>query len=219
MQPKKHQLILQLLVNTIPLIGFWFYNWNMFAIIYMYWVEGFIIVLFNSVKMAMAQGIELNEPSKLSVRITSSIKFLIFRIGIFLFYFVFIFVFIALPQNTLHKEIAIENFSIMLFHNSIFNTALLIFFLNQFILFLSNFIISEDYITQPYSKYKILFDSRTIVLHIVIVLGTFGFQYMQKYETVNYRLPALSYVSILFILKSISDIFHYWISDKNEKIS
>ncbi len=213
---KRKQLYLQLCANLIPLIGYWFFDWNMFAIIYMYWAEGFIVAFFTCIRIVMAQGTDPYRPvpDTLGKRILTAFKFFLFRAFILFFYWIFIFAFVAFPGGGVHKEMMIQNYTIMFFQNVIFNNALLIYFLTQLILFLSDFIASEDYKTEHPRKYRILFDGRTIVLHIVIVLGTFTYKYLQQYEGFSNRLPGLSYVAILVILKSIADFIQYRLAEQ-----
>lgn len=213
---KKQQLYFQLCANLIPLIGYWFFNWSMFVIIYMYWAEGFIVAFFTCSRIAIARG---TDPAKVlqdnfGRRLLSAFKFFMVRAFILFFYWLFIFAFVAFPGGNIHKEMMVQNYTVMLFQNTVFNNALLIYFLTQLILFLSDFIASEDYKTDYSGKYKILFDSRTIVLHIVIVLGTFTYKYLQQYESISNRIPGLSYVGILLVLKSISDFIQYRISER-----
>lgn len=208
---KKQQIIFQLLANTIPLAGYWFYDWNMFAIIYMYWAEGFITAFFSCSKVALAKGIDEGQmlPSPLSTRLFSALKYLFFRSLVLLFYWIFIFAFVAFPGGEINKTLALQNMMVLSFADTVFNSALLAYFLTQLVLFISDFFISGEYRLTGPGKYKVLFDARTIVLHIVIVLGTFSYQYLRQYESISNRLPGLAYVGILFVLKSLADIIQY----------
>jgi hypothetical protein len=204
----KYNFAIQVLVNLIPLIGFWFFGWSMFAIIYIYWTEGLIVALFECARIAIASGKdrEMHGPDAFPVRLFSAFKFLLLKFGVLLFYWIFIFAFVANPQGEENKVLLHHNYMILFFADKSFNNALLIYFLSQFVFFLSTFIANNDYKTRPNSDYKLFFDGRTIVLHVVIVLGTFGYQYFKKFESFDSRLPALSYVLLLVVIKTIADI-------------
>jgi hypothetical protein len=78
----KMSIYQQLLLNAIPVIGYWFWNWSMFAIIYIYWVEALIISFFVCMKIVVAQGVEADGVvSPLRKKIGSGLKYLFLRVG------------------------------------------------------------------------------------------------------------------------------------------
>lgn len=42
--------------NTVPLIGVLFFEWSLFAIIFLYWMENIVIGFFNLLRMHKACG-------------------------------------------------------------------------------------------------------------------------------------------------------------------
>lgn len=206
---KRRDLIMQLLVNCMPLVGFWYFNWNMFAIIYIYWAEGFIVAFYTCAKIAIANGPDNHPAERFYIRLISAFKHLLFRFGVLFFYWIFIYAFVAHPNGNLALAIPIQNKNILLFKDHVFNNLWLVYLLSQLILFFSSFIATDDYKNKPSSEYKVLFDIRTIVLHFVIVLGTFGYQVFENFESYNNKLPALAYILVLVVIKSIADIVQY----------
>ncbi len=207
----KYNLLMIVLLNMIPLIGFWYFDWSMFSIVYIYWAEGLIVAVFECAKIAIAFGREENKPKvdHFFTRLSSALKFLMVKIGILLFYGIFIFAFVANPPGETNRDIVTHNYLILFFQDKWFNSALIAYFASQFIFFMTSFIATDDYKNKASSSYKVLFDGRTIVLHIVIVLGTFGYQYFKRFESIDNRLPALSYVLLLVVIKTFSDILRY----------
>lgn len=198
----------QILFNFIPVLGYWFLNWNMFSIVYIYWVEAVIIGLFVSLKVLIARGgnADIPEWSKYT-RFVAAFKLLLFRWGIMLFYWIFILVFVALGQGKMDSQQVISNMSVLVMMDSGFNIAVMAFFLSQVIDFIQNFILNDEYKEKHPSAYRSLFDSRTIIIHVVIVLGTFAFQFLNEYAHFDRRLPGLGFVLLLFLVKGIADFF------------
>jgi hypothetical protein len=198
----------QIVLNAIPVMGYWFLGWSMFAIIYLYWVEAVIISLFVFMKIAMARGPEadgtVSPPVK---RVFSGFKILFIRIAIMMFYWVFILLFVAMGQGQYDHEQTLLNLRILAFVNPGFNLAILAFFLSQIIEFIGGFINTDKYKTTASSDYKLFFDARTIVIHVVVVLGTFAYQFLAQFSTYDNRLPGLGFVFVMFFMKTMADIF------------
>lgn len=195
-----------LLMNLIPVVGYWFLGWNMFSIIYLYWVEAVILAFFYVLKKFLARGRELvhTQPS-FWARLWGSVKLLAIRWGIMLFYWVFILVFVAMGQGKMEHRESVENMRILVMRSSGFNLAVFVFFLNGIVVLLRDYILNREYKKALYSDFRLIFDGRTIILHIVIVLGTFSYQYLFKYANIDNRLPGLGFVLIFCILKTIAD--------------
>ena len=198
----------QIILNAIPVVGYWFWNWSMFSIVYLYWMEAVIISLFVFLKIAMARGeASYGMPGPgVGARIFSGLRILVLRLLILGFYWIFILIFVALGQGKYSTNESIENLRIIVMMHPGFNVAVLAFFLSQILTFMRTFIYSGDYLNTPSAAYKLFFDARTIIIHIVIVLGTFSYQFLEKYASVDNRLPGLGFVVILFLLKSIADL-------------
>jgi hypothetical protein len=204
----KTSLWQQLILNAIPVVGYWFWNWSMFSIVYLYWMEAVIISVFVFLRIAMARGrapFEVRPPGWLA-RLVSGIKVLLLRMAILAFYWVFILIFVALGQGRYSTQESIDNISIIVFMHPGFNLTVLAFFLSQIIEFMRSFIYSGDYLKNHSESYKTFFDARTIIIHIVIILGTFSYQFLEKYASLDNRLPGLGFVVILFLMKSVSDM-------------
>jgi hypothetical protein len=195
-------------LNLIPVIGYWFFNWSMFSIVYIFWTEAVIIAFYYALEKFLARGREpvMAQPTLIN-RFIKSVQLLAIRWGIMLFYWIFILVFIALGQGKLNQEDSLSNMKILVFQDSSFNIAVLVFALNGLLHLIQNFILTDRYKSALMSDYKSVFDSRTIIIHVVIVLGTFLHQYLMSYVHINSRLPGLGFVLILSSMKTIADLF------------
>jgi hypothetical protein len=198
----------QVLLNAIPVIGYWFWDWSMFAIVYIYWVEALIMSLFVFLKVLMARGEDplSGEVPSAGSKLYAAIKVLFIRVGILMFYWIFIFLFVGMGQGKYKPEQTMEHLQILVFMHSGFNLAVLAFFLSQIIDFMRGFIYNDDYLVKPSRSYKLYFDARTIIIHVVVVLGTFSYQFLERYAFVDNRLPGLGFVLLLFFLKTIADL-------------
>jgi hypothetical protein len=53
---KKRSVQILILANLLPLMGVLFFDWSLFAVMYLYWFENVIIGLFNIMRMSRAEG-------------------------------------------------------------------------------------------------------------------------------------------------------------------
>ena len=205
----------QIVLNAIPLVGYWYLDWSMFAIVYLYWVEALVISLFVFMKIAMARGPEKDgSVTPAGRRVYSAFKIMLLRVGILMFYWIFILLFVAMGQGKYTPEQTMDNLMILAFANAGFNLAVLAFFLSQLTGFISNFIISDAFRQTSSSSHKLFFDARTVVIHVVVVVGTFAYQYLKPYESVDNRIPGLGFVLVLFLIKTLADIFIHLVESK-----
>jgi hypothetical protein len=79
-----------IVANMIPLIGVVFFEWSLFAIMYLYWLENVIIGVFNVLRMSRAEGvidpkhtIEMGDKPYTDERRTALIVFFVVHYGIF----------------------------------------------------------------------------------------------------------------------------------------
>lgn len=195
-------------LNLMPVIGYWFFGWSMFSIVYIFWVEAVIISFYYVIEKFLAKGREpvLAQPNAIT-RCLGSLKILAFRWGIMLFYWIFILVFVALGQGKLQQHESIDNLKILFFKDSSFNVAVVVFALSGCLHLIQDFVLSGKYKSALFSEYSSVFDARTIIIHVVIVMGTFAYQFLLNYASVDHRLPGLGFVVILSILKFVADMF------------
>ena len=162
-----------ILVNLIPIFGVYFFHWNQYDIIFLYWVEGIVIGIFTAVKMAMAKNATLKPSSSDSLDEQSvHIMLKVFLIPFFLMHYgiftlghgIFIFK-MFLPRSTF-------------FINGDFK-ALLIFFIATIIShgvsFIVNFIKKKEYERKTTGQYMMSPYPRVIVMHLVIIFGAVVF--------------------------------------------
>lgn len=197
----------QLVLNILPVVGYWFLDWSMFSILYIYWFEAVFIAFFYVLEKLFSRGEDVTGYKASFVsRCFSSFKLLLIRWGVMLFYWVFILVFVALGMGKNNSEQSLENLKVIVFMDPGFNIALLSIFLNGVLHFMRDFIMTGKYLVSSSGEYKSVFDARTIIIHVVIVLGTFAFQFLSSYSYLDGRLPGLAYVLILCLLKCIADV-------------
>src|SRR5690349_5047651 len=91
-----------LLFNIIPVIGVAYYNWSPFEMFWLFWMETLIISGFNTIRVLFSQGqhaVAGTANSSTRLNFLPAIKYLFFRVLIFLFYALFIIVFIGFMSN------------------------------------------------------------------------------------------------------------------------
>lgn len=182
-------LLSLILVNIVPLLGVLVLNWNLSAILVLYWSENVVIGIFNVLKMALAQGsvegsgMTMNRKPVKSGHKQGLILFFIVHFGMFTFgHGVFVFAIFA-------KDL--PPFGSLL-------PAFLLLFASHGVSFGRNFIGKGEFrrtsfttlFTQPYK--------RVVIMHLTVILGAGAAGALQE--------PVMALV-VLIALKTVTDVF------------
>ena len=174
------QKILIIIFNLVPIAGVLFYNWSVFEMFWLFWMETLVIAFFNFIRVVLSQGNNEATPYRygpLQFNFKRGFTYLIARIFIFFFYSIFIVVFIgfvAQKEDTSHVLLTLA------FQNKLFNIALLLFACGQVYYLVKYFFMSGGYFYSKAASYPGIFDGRQIVMHIAIVLGAVGSGFLLK---------------------------------------
>ncbi|MFA5856490.1 MAG: DUF6498-containing protein [Candidatus Pacearchaeota archaeon] len=202
-------MIILIISNLIPIYGVLFWNWNIFNILILYWLESGIIGFFTIFKIMLSNG-DLNykndKPIKLNLTLKIFLKlilipFFIIHYSIFMLVHLMFIYFIS----TLTKS-PIQPFylaMILLLYS-------IIFLISHGLSFINNFIIKKEYekispnvaMASPYL--------RIIVMHLTILLGTFLF--------VIIGIPRIG-STLIIILKTLLDLFFHYKEHQKMNIS
>ncbi len=207
--PKNKNVFLPLIIfsNLFPLYGVINYNWTLFSVVYIYWIELLIISTFRLLKILVAQG---DASATLFGKMGLAFKFFIIRTGIFFFYLLFIVVFLGFLAS--QKEDAISMFEVIFFKGAFYKITLLSFILYNFIEFLVLFILNDKYKNaKPIDNFQIL-DAHIIVVHVVVVLGTFLYKGITENLHWHHKSAMIACVSLFVFVKIIADIIGHGLS-------
>lgn len=207
MDHNRNNLLTHFLLNFFPIIGYWFWDWDLFTMIYLFWMEGVIQIFFNAMKIMNAKQFDPKFPTILS-KLFISFRVSILKFLIFLFYLIFIVTFIGFLGTGLNSS----SLQVLSFKDKSFNFLILGFIAHQILDYTFNFIANGLSKIKKPSDYTLILNGRYLILHITIVLGIFGFQFLEKFVHVNSKIPGLAYLVILFTLKSIGDFISHQIS-------
>lgn len=190
--------------NLFPLYGVIMYNWTIFTVVYIYWLELLVISTFSLLKIIVAKG---DKSILMFEKIRLAIQFFLFRTGIFFFYLLFIVTFLGVlivKPNTGEK--AIDFINILFLRDPFFRLTIINFIIYNLIEFIVLYILSGKYKTAlPMDNYVIL-DSHILVVHIVVVLGTFLYQFMEKNTRLDSQSMMIACVSLFIIVKMFTDL-------------
>lgn len=205
--PRNKNVMLPLIIfsNLFPLYGVINYNWTIFTVVYIYWIELLIISTFQLLKIMTAKG-DLNATffSKLSL----AIKFFAFRTGIFFFYLLFIVVFLGFLTSAKNDggTSGIRMFDVIFFKSTFYRITILSFILYNVVEFLVLFILNDEYKrAKPEDNFQIL-DVHILVVHIVVVLGTFLYKGVSENLHWNHKNSMIACVGLFVVIKIIADI-------------
>lgn len=204
-------LPLSILSNLFPLYGVIMYDWTIFSVVYIYWIELLIISTFQLFKILLAQG---DAGSGFMSRLTLAFKFFAFRTGIFFFYLLFIIVFLGFMVSAKEKGAGLNIIRIMTFQDVFFKVAMLSFVVYNLVEFIVKYIATGKYKYAKPADYYSMFDGRIIVVHIVVVLGTFLYQLVLDKLNADHKTAMIACVSLFIVVKLIADTVKHSLSSE-----
>ncbi len=169
--------------NLFPVYAVWKFDWSLFLVMYIFWFEMLIITAFQVVRIFIAQKpddeniggravLTTSHVGFWALRLKVAVRYVLIRAAIFLFYLLFMVVFIGYSEHGREHSLS-DMTSSMFFRNPFFNLAIANFVLAALLDFLGNYLLNYRYKTENPSNQDHILDSRTLVVHVSIVLGTF----------------------------------------------
>lgn len=208
-----------ILANIIPLVAIISYDFSFFSLIYLYWWETVLLSIFNFMKMGSANKTGEPDPNlKINGRVLSHEQvnnrkymrrmYIFVRMGMLIFYLIFIVVFIGVLGMDRGDDPAKFGETILLIDPWI-RIGLAAFFIThllEYIVWRRDGSAAETTLRELGSP----FDARVIVMHLVIVLGTFLSMFVtESMFPNNPKAGSIAYASIFVILKTIVDLLAY----------
>ncbi len=197
--------VLQFIMNIIPFLGVLFFNWSVFALLYAFWLETLGLSFFNSIRIAFA-----SKDSDSSVHFVKAFRYFILRAGILLFYMIFLLVFVGIDISGKQGGV---NFAMYLMLIDIpFRITILSFFFIKFLELIYHYFYLGERKNTSSSDYNKFFDSRLIVIHVVIVLGVFAFKFFN--EKLGTHTGVVAFAGVFVLVKMLVDLGTSLISKK-----
>ncbi len=195
--------------NLAPLAGAIFFNWQPFEALWFFWMETLIMAVFNCIKIVFSQHRDLavtQTDAAMVYHIGKAFRYLLVRIGIFLFYSIFIITFIGYVANNNTDKSGV--LTTLLFQNRFFNLSLLISIFAQGYYLLFYFFRNRTFITAVPEQYASWFDSKLIIIHLVVVLGSFGSTFLIRQTSLG-AYSGIVIIGIFCLFKCAVDLFNY----------
>lgn len=197
MKLKRFSVLPLIITNMAPLVGVLFFDWSLFHILFLYWLESGIIGFYNIFKMAKA-GASLN--IKLGIKFgsflsTILIPFFILHYGGFMtVHLIFIFALFS-PYAISTSFFPSQEVFISLFQTIVLPAGAL--FVSHGISFFSNFVGNREYEhtdigAQMHAPYK-----RIIIMHVTLLFG--------GWLILLFKEPVWGLI-LLIVMKTITDI-------------
>lgn len=206
--------------NIFPLIGVLYYDMSFFMLFYLFWWETVIMSIFQWLKMKKASKQDVPDPNftingnPLSYEQVNNRKymrrmFLIVRTLMLLFYLLFIVVFVGfyIPAQNSDNEGMISSAQAIVFADGWMRISFLIFLLVHGIDYV-NYIATKQYEETSLRQLGMPFDGRIIIIHVVIVGGTFLSMFVgEKLFPGNPKAGQVSIAALFVVMKIILDLF------------
>ncbi len=208
---KNVMLPLIIFSNLFPLYGVIHYNWTIFSVVYIYWLELLIISTFQLLKIMFAEG---DEEATFFSKLTIALRFFAFRTGIFLFYLIFIVVFLGFLISGKENSdgSGIQLFDVIFLKGNFYKITLLSFLVYNIVEFVVLFLLNGAYKNAKPEDNFIILEPHILVVHLVVVLGTFLYQGATENLNWNHKNAMIATVSLFVVIKIIIDIYRQRLS-------
>jgi len=204
---KNKRVMLPLIIfsNLFPLYGVLMYNWTIFSVVYIYWIELLIVTFFQFLKILVAKG---EARWSFSVNLFIGFKFLLLRASLFFFYLLFIVVFLGFLVSAKDEsgKSAMNMFDVVFVKGSFYRITLLSFILYNLVEFIVLYIINNDYKTSKPTDHNNFLDMHILVVHLVVVLGTFLYQGVTDTLHWNHKNAMIACVGLFVVIKIVADV-------------
>ena len=208
---KNVMLPLIIFSNLFPLYGVIHYNWTIFSVVYIYWLELLIISTFQLLKIMFAEG---DEEATFFSKLTIALRFFAFRTGIFFFYLIFIVVFLGFLISGKENSdgSGIQLFDVIFLKGNFYKITLLSFLVYNIVEFVVLFLLNGAYKNAKPEDNFIILEPHILVVHLVVVLGTFLYQGATENLNWNHKNAMIATVSLFVVIKIIIDIYRQRLS-------
>lgn len=208
---KNVMLPLIIFSNLFPLYGVIHYNWTIFSVVYIYWLELLIISTFQLLKIMFAEG---DEEATFFSKLTIALRFFAFRTGIFFFYLLFIVVFLGFLISGKENSdgSGIQLFDVIFLKGNFYKITLLSFLVYNIVEFVVLFLLNGAYKNAKPEDNFIILEPHILVVHLVVVLGTFLYQGATENLNWNHKNAMIATVSLFVVIKIIIDIYRQRLS-------
>jgi len=141
----------------------------------------------------------------LFMRIKRGLGFFMFRTFIFFFYMIFIVVFLGVLVSAKDKE-GIKNMAqTMHLTSATFLISMLGYFMEHAVEFVKEFILNDRYKTSRPEEHSQFIHSRILVVHVVIILGTFLHMFLTEKAGLSQRITMVILVLLFTATKMIAE--------------
>ena len=183
--------------NLVPIIGVLFFDWQLFPLILLYWLENVVIGVFNALKMLSCSGSE-----SLSQRIFMTVFFSV-HYGMFCFgHGTFVVDLFGGELNSIPAALQI------IMQNGL-QLALIALVISHGFSFLQNYLMRGEFIELSVSEVMFSPYKRIIVLHVFIIFGGMALQ--------TFGVTQIGLV-ILAIVKIVADLMAHKIEHKKSEV-
>ncbi len=203
---KSNKLISQTLMNFIPFLGVFFWNWSVFTLVFAFCLKTWAFVFFNGIKILFAQKGE-NKP----LHLVKYFIYVAFNSCLLFFYLIFIIVFIGFLIGN-HQE-GTNYINTLKLTDPRLRYTILVFFIYKFGELIFEYFLNGVYKNSNPDSINQIFNPRLLYLHLVIVVGFFSFLSFSK--IFNNQIGIYAFAFVFTALKLILD-FNTIIKENNQ---
>lgn len=200
--------LIQFIMNIVPLFGVIFWNWSVFALIYTFWLETLADSFFKMIMIAFAG--KNHQGFKTYVK---AVSYMIGRIAMLLFYLLFMVLFVGVMVSMTQKGTSFIMYLLLI--EPTFKFTIISFFLLKLgELIYRYFYLNERAEAEP-KQYSVIFDNRTVIIHIVIIVGVFAFEYFN--EKLDSHSGVVAFAVVFVLVKMLAETFSKFLASQSNE--
>ena len=205
--------------NVLPVYGAAIGKLVFFQVLYLYWFESLLLILFDFIRILSARGSEVGESMSYVkvLRSTSedgyvrgfwrklgmALSTAVVRALLLLFYLVFLILFIGFHVTAKGHEMHVME--TIVFQDQFFNTSVIAFIINMLVQLIGVFFIGGQYRKYSPRTYTSFMDVRTIIIHVMLAGSVFIHQFF--FEGKSYEATGeIVYIGLFMLAKTGVDL-------------
>ena len=173
-----------LISNALPLLGVLFFRWDLFTIMFLFWIENVFLGIINVPKMLLAQG-QANVTGPMPTNVRSFVITPVLNVFVTAFFMVHygmftaihgVFVFVLFGGNSMRPSSMGPSLDAVLPHVQRMWVPVAAIIASHLVSFFVNYIGQEEYRRVSVQQQMAVPYGRIVVLHLVIIFGGIAIQ-------------------------------------------
>jgi hypothetical protein len=206
--------------NMLPVYGAMIGKLVFFQVMYLYWFESLLLILFDLVRIVFARGREYPDTAQMKVnnilvpvdtdydlsmdgKVKMVLSTALIRTALLLFYLIFILAFIGFQvTDKAHRS---DVFDSVMLRGPFVSAAIWAFVISSVVQLIAGFFLNGEYRRMSPRQYTNFFSGRIILMHVMIVGSVFIHNFLFDGKTYAAK-GEIVYIGVFMLFKTIGDV-------------